>query len=1422
MASINTTGPDRLYLISKDSEGVISGKLIYQNDLHFDMQHPIETLPFYETISIKKVYWTDGKNQPRLINIALSDADFDKKSDETSFDFIPPLSLSENITITRNASGGGLFPRGTIQYAISYFDKYNRESNLAYVSPLYYNAFADRAAGPDENVTNTFIINISQPDRSFDYLRIYSIIRTSLDSTPQVKRIVDIPLVSVNGAIHFEDNNQIGEIIDSTKLLYTGGEPISLNSFAQKDNTLFLSYPRLKRKNVGNLAVTGASGDTNIKMAVRAQATISQVDKVISGALSNIDGYYNYKPRFNNHRDITTFQNGETYRLGVQFQHITGRWSEVLWIQDYTINKAPIASENTGIVGTSLNIRFTDYDDSLSDTLWEAGYVMARPVVVYPSVKDRNIVCQGILNPTVYNVKERFNDNSFSSASWYFRPALTTWRAADNNKPLFSDDFGHDGDDPYALDGAFLEYRHNYSIPSSDYRNGEIQSSSLGCKKVYLSTESAGKYVDKNNEEFFIDANILTFNSPDIEYNEELKLLDGAAENFYLDIVGYAECTSVASDISIEATMPRNSNANGFLKTTFMHANSLSNGGRCMCNFPGFQDSEPPYPLCVVPITTTDDQDVTTTTYKWSYGLYDALSEEGETPEDSEAIKNRQSYMDSHKDIFAIYPWHRNGSLCGYEKSDETPGEILHKRMSNMRYCNKTVYNAYNYINKFTRQALSDFKVFNPVNNTLIKVDSHTYCGNVDSVIAPNFDKRINDNGGSGASGGYQIYHINGDNIEAASDTYIQQAISVGGGVRRNENSLFVIQQNAYNERFRPFSYKYSSAVSAYSYTDPSGQTIIETPRVTTVQDVEDRLAQRGYAMGKDPIRIQFNSNTHAVIRLDGNKVLPYYSIASDGGYTFWNENSSISYTTINGQFSTTPSSSSIMLIGNIVRTSDANTKFGGQTDEAIITNNWLPAGPAVDIDDIFDNGLNFLDGDTFIQRYDCLKTYPHSIEDKQTMVEIVSFLCESKINLDGRYDRNRGNLSNLVAMPSNFNLVNNAYSQSDNYFTYHALDYERYSIRAFPNTISWTKSKQVGELIDTWCNLLLVSTLDVDGSFGEIRCLRLFNDTIYGFQDKGIFVVNFNSRVQIPTSDGTPIEITNNYRVDGKKYVSTEIGTTNKWSIRETANGLYFIDSLSKAIYRIGPNGLVNLTDSRGFHSWSINSINGDKDWSPNNYDNFTTQYDKIHDNVYFINADWCLSYSETLDSFTSFFSYNKVPYMLNIWDSFISIDKDKSDNSGYYLWFQNKGDYNYFFNVKSNYYTRFISNGDLQQDKVFNTLEFRADSFDVNSNTKSLNYDLPFNYIRAWNEYQDSNKVQLDYSDIGTSNTKRKFRNYRVSIPRDALNNENSSRVLNPYKLSDSNRIRNNWIYLELGNDIPEDTRETILHDLIVYYTL
>lgn len=119
--------------------------------------------------------------------------------------------------------------------------------------------------------------------------------------------------------------------------------------------------------------------------------------------------------------------------------------------------------------------------------------------------------------------------------------------------------------------------------------------------------------------------------------------------------------------------------------------------------------------------------------------------------------------------------------------------------------------------------------------------------------------------------------------------------------------------------------------------------------------------------------------------------------------------------------------------------------------------------------------------------------------------------------------------------------------------------------VREFPNSITWTKTKTNGELTDSWTNITLASVLDLDGDKGKIRALRRFNNELIAFQDRGISNILYNSRTPLSSTDGIPIELANSGKVDGKRYLSDKIGCTNKWSIRETPNGIYFIDDISK-----------------------------------------------------------------------------------------------------------------------------------------------------------------------------------------------------------------------------------------------------------------
>lgn len=393
--------------------------------------------------------------------------------------------------------------------------------------------------------------------------------------------------------------------------------------------------------------------------------------------------------------------------------------------------------------------------------------------------------------------------------------------------------------------------------------------------------------------------------------------------------------------------------------------------------------------------------------------------------------------------------------------------------------------------------------------------------------------------------------------------------------------------------------------------------------------------------------------------------------------------------------------------------------------------------------------------------------------------------------------------MNNLAVNPTNFNLINKVYSQTNNFFVYRALNYNKLNLNYFPTTITWTLGKTAGEFIDTWTNITLGATIDLDGDKGPVRAIRRFNNELIAFQDTGTAQVLFNSRVQIATVEGAPIEVGNSGKVDGKKYLAN-VGCRNKWSIAESPKGLYFIDDVGKAIYLF--NGeFHNLSDKFGFHSW-INSTSPNtlSSWDPVNFTGKVAYYDKTNGDVFFISASECLAYSEPLGCFSSFYSYNNVPYFVTLEDKGIWVSISKQFGGKYRLWRHNPEveNYNIFFDKYEPFYTTVIVSPDPTKDKIFNTLEFRADTFDYLGTTYKA--DKTFNKLTTWNEYQSGTSTLLDTINK-VSNLKKKFRMWRANIPRDTT-----------YK---RDRMRNPWLYLKLEkNDSSID--KTILHDLTVTY--
>lgn len=1380
-----TTGDkDRIYRL-ENKQTYFEGKLLYEGNLNFNVNNPIENISVYENDNIQKVYWIDGLNQPRVINI-VADSTVSGSWNDSSFDFVQDLELKETVTVVRDDLASGSFSSGVIQYAFTYYNKYGQESNIFYTSPIQYISFASRGASPEEKVSNSFTITIANPDTRFDYIRVYSIHRASIDATPNVLNVVDLPINAANvragETLTYTDNGTIGTSVDPTELLYVGGEEVVFGTMTQKDNTLFLGNADIKRKLVGPDIINSIKGG-NISFNQR-----------YVGNYVRTAGYYPYKNSLYLGSKIKSFKYLEWYRFGVQFQYKNGKWSEPIWINDAYNGPASggmgygISPSYNGAL-TTVQASYSLNSDIINKVVAQ-GFIRARGVVVYPTLIDREVVAQGILCPTVYNIGDRFGNSPFAQSSWFARPNLafdiernkSNWngigtlfgdydksKAAviSNRNVNLTIDPGTPSAKTILIDivnkGAWAEFRHNKPVPNNWEGNAEIQCIANTPAGPYTASKGSelNSYTASHAEYFFVDQNILTLHSPDIEFDEGVQNLDSSG--LKLRIVGVVPITANASEIDIQTSTPANDTSKmGFYKETIGSENNSYHGLKNLISGAFWFDK----------------------------------------------MTNMKNVDDDHgyTESFFVYAWHRNGSLNNQGPVTEGSRTAMldKKKISNLKFSSFSRYFNEPWLaykaNDATHTGITGVSIFNSNEQSVVRIPAPAnsnlgdlnYYGNVDKVIAAT---RVDD-----------AYSLTFDFSDGPKTEEFN---------RKNGYPIVVTGVNTAESLAHQLFTGGTFPIQFVKRSD--GATLTEVPN------------------GTDAVRMKYKSTPHAVFALnyatDGRQIVmptnretdytDYWNVNDanviKGGvnHFFWNPTAksiSESETQINdGVFqdviseytsNLTDNNYSYLYLAELYNDNITN-RFGGQTEEAFENNIWLPGGEPINLlnadgTPVSYASLTYTEGDTFLERYDCLKTYSYTLEDQNSVTEIVSFMCETRVNIEGRYDRNRGQLNNLTMTPENFNKVNKVYSQKNNFFNYRGINHSKFNLNYFPNTVTWTKEKQLGSIIDTWTNITMASTLDLDGDKGEVISLNTYNNEIFCFQRKGFSNILFNSRVQIPASDGMPIEITNGMKVSGKRYVSNTIGCSNKWSIVESPSGLYFIDNETNSMYLF--NGEVkSISDSLGMRQW-VNENNTHINWNPVTYENFRGFYDKNNNDVYFVNNNWCLCYSELIGQFTSFMSYERVPAMFNVGSEFYAFNNNK-------LWQQFNGDYNMFFGQYKPYSITVVANADEPADKIFNTVEFRADAYDGDNLAPTKTYDT----LDVYNEYQHG-RVTLTDLNGRPSPLKRKFRIWRANIPR-------ANTPINGIPANNRDRIRNTWAYVKLSTETP-NTYRTVFHDMTIHY--
>ena len=1297
----NDSGTNYIYRINKEGDRFIC-KTLYTGDLNITEDHPLECIGDYQTENIIKVYWTDGINQPRVINILKS---YLTNTEEDPFGFALESKNGYSINGEIDFSKAGTFPSGVIQYFITGINYNNVESSILSKSNLITLRSSDRGLSEDESFNNAIKITINLVDSNFKKYILYSIQHTSVNTEPISRKVTEVDNIIGENTIY--DTGDIGSSISATELLYKGSEFITAETIDSKDNTLFLGNIDVKTTKMSNDLITLVKTKSNY---------------TITEDLRKID-FIDVEDNNKDAPQCEPYLRSENYyRIGIQFKDKYGKWSNAFYIDDIQISNR-ISFVYGGIDCPFLKISINN--QSLISKLISEGFVAARSLIVLPGNNDKVVIAQGILNENLINIGDRANGSSDVDSSWFLRPIYP------GVGPLQSD-----------MD----EFKPYYPLPFANYLNAEIQSQNERDYNESYSNE------DRGISQYLIEPLIQDFYSPDIDDTINNESVD-------IDVVGFCHLDSIKRNTRATVKTPV-----GVIPEIAEFQNNITGYNVATSFIDGFYTNINLDSLSGV------------VAYRKKYKLYDVLR------------NSPQAGL-----TYAIYPWHRDSSFNN---------DIA--REGRTAVSNYKIFSRYNRFNTFfINNPVSlgtniNFNLFdNNVDQLLISdgTNKYKYRGNLNTIVSPrNYATPI-----------YIGYYNNskliywGERTTEESSRYNEDAIgghssqtssakySFSSNVLRNVSDkdipAYLIKFNKYGIEKLDNSNIYEDTTSDDGFAPDGSSSQIPTDELQTTTN---------HIATSDPVSIKFKTPNHGVVVL--NKI-PWnndytLNIDQEGAWFAGKRQSQrgnqITIDTVNIE-----SFNGLPLV-NIKRHVETSSLFGGKTDYALSNNTWIIGGDEVELNVNDQEDINVVNGDTYFYRWQLLKTYPYATGDKNSVVEIGSFAIESYRNLQGRYDRNQYIDDYTIANSTNFGLYNDVYNQKDNLFTYRYLPDEYLNTNKFPNQFIWTLEHTPGADIDNWTNLSYGSFYNVNGDNGEIRAIRRYGDSLLGFQDSGIFQIMYNSRTQISTTNGLPIELANSGKVDGVRYLTDKEGCVNKWSIKITPNGVYFIDDLNYAINLLQGSSLKRLSEELGFSQWCKDNIIPYKLWTIDN-GGFRTYYDRILNDVYFTYGDKSLVYSEKLGQFMTFMDYPSNYAMDNLNDTFISFNND--------FWNNRTGEYNSFFGVSRDYFVKYRIAPDPYINKTFNNIEYV-----VTGNNRTSNYtDLIVEGVN-----------QVGHSDLTlrpilpSFNLQKKFNIWRANIPRE------DNAILN--------RIQSPWIYLTLKSD--KDKRKTEdkieLHNLLVKYSV
>lgn len=221
-----------------------SATLIYHDEnLNFDIDHPVRAVGRYETPMVQKIYFTDGLTFFKHLNI------IPEEGKPALLDYpLESLDLVANIAFSPMElaiKAGGNLKASRIQYAYQLYNRRGSESSISPGSRMLSLTDSSETGSSSINYTGAEVgdivnksveVTIDNVDDIFERIRVFALEYTVFDQVPSI-RIVGEYEIDFSSTVVLDSGQSIGELtLEEFRFIQHDFYPKSLDT---KDNILF-------------------------------------------------------------------------------------------------------------------------------------------------------------------------------------------------------------------------------------------------------------------------------------------------------------------------------------------------------------------------------------------------------------------------------------------------------------------------------------------------------------------------------------------------------------------------------------------------------------------------------------------------------------------------------------------------------------------------------------------------------------------------------------------------------------------------------------------------------------------------------------------------------------------------------------------------------------------------------------------------------------------------------------------------------------------------------------------------------------------------------------------------------------------------------------------------------------------------------